>query len=354
MIRAVRALCLLAQFAFAQAALAQGAFAQDWATPASCALPDVPQVDPAVLPPGFAAAEAAIVNGTGRLWRVETGEGRISHLWGTIHSSARPVLDLPDTVVALIEGASVIATETDVQTDSRAEVERLRRFDGFWTTGEYNARDDLPPQVMAWIIDRAEALGYAAADVGQMTDAGLVSLLLSDPCEDFFSWAVPVQDNWIATLGHMNRVPLAGLEPADRILQDLSSPWMQPAARAMLVLYGSALAPPEAAAGAGNAGETYAALYLAGRIGAMMALEPDRLAEVVGAAEAARTVGLADAYLLTARNRRFVDNAMPLIRDGGAFLAVGAFHLPRDDGMVALLRARGLTVSRVPLPGEAP
>jgi uncharacterized protein len=331
------------------AAFASGPLhAQDWATPDFCALPDKPRILPEDMPFDIASREVAVANGTGRLWRIETADGRVSHLWGTVHASARPILDLPDAVVALIEGARVVATEIDMQLDSRAEVERLRRFDGFWEPSGYVDRQDVPPDVMAFIYDRAVSLGYAASDVDAMTDGGLLSLLLSSPCEDFFNWAVPVQDNLIVTLAHMAGASIAGLEPNDRMASELTGFWA-PAGRAMVTLYGSAL-DPRAQKGA----ETAFGLYLAGRIGAMMVIDEEGVIERLGPTEGPRVLALADTYLLTMRNLRFVDNAMPMITEGGAFLAVGAFHLPRDDGMIALLRDRGLTVTRVTLPGEVP
>jgi uncharacterized protein len=52
--------------------------------------------------------------------------------------------------------------------------------------------------------------------------------------------------------------------------------------------------------------------------------------------------------LLGARNERWLPFVEQLVAEGGGFLAVGAGHLPGTDGLVALLRARGYQVTRVP------
>jgi uncharacterized protein YbaP (TraB family) len=52
--------------------------------------------------------------------------------------------------------------------------------------------------------------------------------------------------------------------------------------------------------------------------------------------------------LLGARNERWLPLVEQLVAEGGAFVAVGAGHLPGPDGLVALLRARGYQVTRVP------
>ena len=51
--------------------------------------------------------------------------------------------------------------------------------------------------------------------------------------------------------------------------------------------------------------------------------------------------------LIGARNRLFVERMMPLINEGGVFIAVGALHLHGEQGVPALLEARGARVERV-------
>lgn len=53
---------------------------------------------------------------------------------------------------------------------------------------------------------------------------------------------------------------------------------------------------------------------------------------------------------ITARNRRMVDKLADLLQDSCVFTAVGALHLPGMAGVVALLRARGYTLTPSPLP----
>jgi len=53
---------------------------------------------------------------------------------------------------------------------------------------------------------------------------------------------------------------------------------------------------------------------------------------------------------ITARNRRMVDKLAGLLQDSCVFTAVGALHLSGAAGVVALLRARGYTLTPSPLP----
>lgn len=50
--------------------------------------------------------------------------------------------------------------------------------------------------------------------------------------------------------------------------------------------------------------------------------------------------------LLDSRNRRWAKKLAPVLERGGAFVAVGAGHLPGEQGLVTLLRERGFIVER--------
>jgi len=47
------------------------------------------------------------------------------------------------------------------------------------------------------------------------------------------------------------------------------------------------------------------------------------------------------------RNARMRDRLLPVLNQGGAFIAVGALHLPGADGLIELLQASGYTVTRI-------
>jgi uncharacterized protein YbaP (TraB family) len=51
--------------------------------------------------------------------------------------------------------------------------------------------------------------------------------------------------------------------------------------------------------------------------------------------------------MVSVRNRRMRDAAVPLLREGGTFIAVGALHLPGKLGLVELFRDAGFTVTAI-------
>ena len=51
--------------------------------------------------------------------------------------------------------------------------------------------------------------------------------------------------------------------------------------------------------------------------------------------------------LVGKRNARMLERALPLLDQGGAFIAIGAMHQIGSDGLVAMLRKRGFTLSPI-------
>ena len=54
-----------------------------------------------------------------------------------------------------------------------------------------------------------------------------------------------------------------------------------------------------------------------------------------------------DRRMLDVRNRRMAERSIKFLEHGRAFIAVGAAHLPGENGLVQMFRHRGYTVERV-------
>lgn len=340
----------------ALAAWAGAAPAQEWFSAEACRI-GAAAIDRRAYPVAdearLQARAAEMANPLGRFWKITAPGGQVSHLWGTFHTPDPQLLALPAALRAAIDGARIVALEADPLPDTRDEARAAQDADWIWVPWDAPPpeRGDLPPRVLDWVRARLEDLGWTGADyVGQLSDAGLASFLVADPCGDFLAGVLPGQDGYIAQEAFLAGAGVTGLQAPGDFGRQLTDPSRAAEARAILIYFAAFLG-PESADRALR--ETLVALYLQGRLAEMDMLVNAGLARVLGAAQAAEVVETADRYLLVERNGFFTLAARPLLDAGGALIAVGAAHLPGETGMVEMLRDAGYLVERVPLPGEA-
>ena len=86
-------------------------------------------------------------------------------------------------------------------------------------------------------------------------------------------------------------------------------------------------------------------LYLAGDVGAIM-LAMLQSSEATGLAEDS-ALNEFERNLIDNRNHTMAERLQPFLADGNAFVAVGALHLPGEEGLVKLLPGQGYRISAV-------
>ena len=142
----------------------------------------------------------------------------------------------------------------------------------------------------------------------------------------------------VAAIARENNVPVIGLETLIEQLQILHG--MPPEAERDLLI-----ATLRQADRAEDVLETTIARYKDGDIGGLLAWM--RSAEPLpGALDAEIPATFLD-RLITLRNHRMGDRAPPILRQGGAFIAVGAEHLPGKEGLLRLLEAEGYHIETI-------
>lgn len=326
-----------------------------WATRAACSTDD-PAIAAEIFAPMSLAevrAEAAQAPAhLGKFWRIESPDGAVSHLWGTIHSNDPVFLRLPDVVMNALNGASVVVQEVDFTTQTRAEMIEANQPSGLYRSRQEQtvsfADAGLPAPIRRAIEDRLFGLGWGADATRYLTLPTIAEVLLFAPCNDFRAGVMPLQDHLIHTIGKINGVEVVGIEAPDRISAHLKAPGNSDLAVAMLAVYGGSLVED----GFGARASAGAAFYLRGEIVLWQIADRQRTRRLMGEDTGGDMHALLADWLLIERNRDFVAATLPRLEAGGAFIAVGASHLPGEGGMVSLYRAAGYTVTRVPLPGE--
>lgn len=346
-------LCLILLLSFVTPLTAS---AQDWATREVCTF-DTAEIHEAAFV-GRSEAElreaaAAIPNGLGRFWKVTSPEGTISHLWGSMHSTHPLILDLPEPVTNAISSARIVMPERSWFNLTRQEITQDFSFENYTRpdVGLFNIyHTNLDRNVISRMRTRMAALGYEPDSVNYFDYHTLIFTGLSDPCQDFYSAVLPVQDAHIEMRGVLAGAQIRGLETRNAVRHHLNNPLNEPTALAILETYGAAVQPQDSPIIA----QTLAALYLAGEGGMFPLWEEDFLANTYGSEHASRILTLTNDYLVEARNYTFIETLIPELQDGNVFAYAGFLHLPGDTGMIELLRREGFTVERITLPGERP
>ena len=326
------------------------ATAQSWFTKSACTVTD-PAIDPAVIDAELMArieqSAKDIPNGVGRFWRVTSPEGAVSHLWGTLHTTDLPVLRLPPALERTISRARTVAMEIDPIFQNRIQLAEYNSGKDLYSAQPDPQRyEGLDSRVKVWVQLRLKSLGYSD-DILQWFNPGpLTEIILSDPCNDFSYGTLLIQDSRIQMLGMLAGARVEGLEHVDAATKRFDA---DPAlAMAILDFYGSLLQPSNVKGYRRSA----TALYLQGRLGAFMAWDRLEVDRFFGAEKGARVYDTAHGYLVDERNRNWMPRLEMLMNRGEALVAVGALHLPGETGLVALLRAAGFIVERVPVKGE--
>ncbi|QFT91691.1 TraB family protein [Roseovarius sp. THAF9] len=328
------------------------ATAQAWATRDLCLI-DTPRIHAEVLTPDLMkdirAIAETIPNGTGRYWRITSPSGAASHLWGTMHLNIPAILRLPEAVEQDIAAARVIATEVDFNALSRAELESRYNYQTYYHEEARVTDWDLPLSMINAVGERLSALGWGGQAVFTLKPAAIAELLLSPPCNDFNAGIYPIQDHRISLLGALAGAATIGLEAPGAFFDRLDSSDEAALTTALIAVSAVYLAPDFTR----DAYSTSLALYLQGRIADMMAWERIHFDDTYPDGLGLGWLDTSDAYILSDRNRGFLDTARSELAKGGVFIAVGAYHLPGDTGLIELLRRDGFTVTRVALPDEA-
>jgi len=263
----------------------------------------------------------------GLLWRIEGAGAPASHVFGTVHLADPRVTRLPPAVARELDQARSVTLEAG--TDSASILGVAGRM--VFTDGQ-----DLPGVAGAELFSRAakltEGLGLPEPVLRQFRPWA-VALLLSVPPQDPTNVLDFVLERRAAEQGK----PIHQLESMDEqtsVLEGLSQEDQVALLRQAVDEYENM---PRRI---GQVVDAYLARDLAGlwRISQ----------EGVGAGREERRLNEEfTRRLLHERNARMAERAEPRLKEGGAFVAVGALHLYGGSGVLAQLEQRGWRVTRV-------
>ncbi len=264
----------------------------------------------------------------GLLWKIDKPGLAPSYLFGTMHSEDPAVVRLPPAVKQAFDQADAVTLEVVLDPTSLLAM-----------TGAFMLADG--SRLQAHVGD-----SLYRASVKALAGYGMPELMV----ERMKPWAVavtlmtpPTRTGTVLDLSLYEQAvaagkPVDGLEtPLEQlaVFDDLS-------AREQRVLLENALAHLEEVP---RELTRLKAAYLARDLARLVELSDASMASL--SAADARTARRFNEKLIVERNRRMAERMQTRLRPGRRFIAVGALHLPGEQGLLKLLSRRGYRVSAV-------
>jgi uncharacterized protein YbaP (TraB family) len=277
------------------------------------------------------ASPEAMPYADGVLWRVETAEGLSNYVFGTLHSSDERITSLPEPVSEALAETRTLAIEVVLDNAAIFKLGRAmmlpngKRLDALLTSKQ-----------VAQLKDVAAHYHMPFTMVTRFKPWAAMIVFSLPPAEQLRTAAgkKPLDESLRVQAEAAGRT-VVGLETVDEQIETLDG---MVEADQMLLL-NSTLEQ------AGEIERMFAALreaYLARDLAAVY--------DLLNAAKIDDDTGAVERFeqrLVIDRNRRMVERMGELLQEGDAFVAVGALHLPGQQGILQLLADRGYRVTRV-------
>jgi uncharacterized protein len=274
----------------------------------------------------------------GKLFRLSRAGSEPSYLFATLHLSDPRITSFSPRLTATLTGSKIVVLETVETGDVLRSA--IRNNQAAWrraTLARENQRAD--HLLSKTDFEQLEALlarsGWPKSVAREFKASTLALLLDLSACAVRLPGTKPYLDQLIANIARENKIETVGLESMIEQIETLNGLPRQ-TERGLLI------AVLRRADRAEDFIETQIARYAEGDIGGLLAwlqsAEPIR-----GLAQAQIPPAVGD-RLITLRNHRMRDRALVLLRRGGAFIAVGAVHLPGKEGLLSLLEMEGYHV----------
>jgi len=282
---------------------------------------------------------AQVENGSHLLWRIEKPGAEPSYLFGTMHMTDPRVVSLPPQAQRAFDAADTVIIETtDILDQKRVMAAFAERPELTMFTDGESLESLLAEDEIATLREGLARRGIPFDSVRLMKPWMLSALVALPACEMSRKAAgAVVLDQKLAEDAKAAGKAVDGLETINDQLGAMASLPIEFHTRSLVetLKLGNRM---------DDVMETMIALYLRGETGMYW---PFFRAVLPGAEDKDGGFAAFQETMITARNRTMAQRSEPFIDKGGAFIAVGALHLPGEDGLVTLLEERGYAVKPV-------
>lgn len=294
-------------------------------------------LDPAVAEK-IEAEAAKTINGRGVLWKIEKAGLKPSWLLGTMHMTDPRVTDLTPPAKAAFDGSSTVVIETTDILDQAKMMGQLGSEPGLmmFTDGS-SLTDNMSPEDAEALKAGLGKRGIPVSSVAKMKPWMLLAMVALPACEMARrAKGAPVLDAKLALDAKKDGKQLLGLETAAEQLRAMASLPMEFHIRGLVdtLKLGDT---------SDDVLETMIVLYEQEDVGKFWPLFSATLGEAGGTGEEYAEF---EQTMVIKRNEVMASRSDPILAKGGAFIAVGALHLPGPEGVIEKLKSRDYAVTR--------
>ncbi|RKF07367.1 polysaccharide biosynthesis protein GumN [Oceaniradius stylonematis] len=293
-----------------------------------------PEAHRAVLAEG-----AETLNGDAILFRIQKNGVAPSYLFGTMHMTDPRVTELPAFAQDAFDASDVLVIETtEILDPAKSQMALLTRPELTMFTTDERISDFLDAGDEAVLREGLASRGLQLALVDRMKPWLVAAMVALPECEMARKQAgQPILDIALAERAEAAGKELVGLETIVEQLEAMASLPMAFHVRGLVetIALGDRI---------DDVIETMIALYGDGQTGlvwpVLRVFTPEAVSDEGGYAAFEQT-------MVTARNHTMAKRSLPILETGGAFIAVGALHLPGEEGLAKLFEDAGYTVTPV-------
>lgn len=274
--------------------------------------------------PAGAAAETAAPYAKGLLWRIESPGVPASYLFGTIHSDDARVTALPETVTRALDNASHFVMEAVIDGEGLVRMAEVMFFNDGRTLEQVIGKDLYQDS-----LKTMSARGLPTLGIEKQKPWAVMMALSMPPSKTGEYLDLVLQ----ARATRQNK-PVSGLET---IAEQLAVFDELPLPQQIALLKDTV----DMQAELDKEFEALHKAYLARDLARIMAISEKHKPDDEQLYDAVMD------RLLIRRNARMLERLHPILKEGGAFIAVGAAHLPGETGLLQRLEKAGYRVTPV-------
>ncbi len=266
----------------------------------------------------------------GRLWKVTKAGLPPSFVFGTMHSKDPRILFLPGIIMQAFNSSSLVVLETSLKDDQISNSRMIM----FGANG-FSLRREIGEKRFTQLNKLAQPYGFTPQTLDRLK-VWAAAAVLSQPPQPRNSneKSLTLLDRELEKTAHQMKKMVAPLESMqeqlnlfDRMPPSLQIEYLDQAMKEYADLDAEI--------------ERLSNHYLKGRTGWIFCDLEESLTSVSPALAFFMTN-----QLIINRNKTMTNRMIPLFEKGISFVAIGALHLPGEEGVLSLLQSRGYKVER--------